>query len=367
MTIFRALFPCGDDMVCIIDDREDVWQGCRNLVQVKPYFFFQHSANIHAPPGMNKVDDPRKAETYGCGESPEENEDDKNGVTEEIDQDEDDDVVNDEEKSPEDKESATTVGSKEVELMELENSPEQISKVSNETTEIEAKQIIKETENKINKSETNQVSKEAEMKVNETETKINETETKISETETKVSETETKVSKIKTKVSETETKVSETETKVSETENKTNQVDSESKTNETTVDEATNKAVNETEKLSLMEQEEKYVKEKTLKEEAESNVEVECEDQDDYLLYLEDILRRIHTEYYTDLEDEKGRRSLCDVILKVRAKVLQGLILTFSGIIPIHQKLHQSRAYKVAQAFGAQVTQVNKNNRVLFS
>jgi len=27
-------------------------------------------------------------------------------------------------------------------------------------------------------------------------------------------------------------------------------------------------------------------------------------------------------------------------------------------LIPTHQKLHQSRAYKVARAFGAEVTQV---------
>ncbi|PVD21414.1 hypothetical protein C0Q70_19587 [Pomacea canaliculata] len=37
----KALFPCGDSMVCIIDDREDVWNFAPNLVHVKPYRFFQ--------------------------------------------------------------------------------------------------------------------------------------------------------------------------------------------------------------------------------------------------------------------------------------------------------------------------------------
>ena len=78
------MFPCGDDMVCIIDDREDVWQGCGNLVQVKAYYFFRHTANIHAPPGMNKLDDPNEPGSSGTGEFAEiENDNNKNGVQEE--------------------------------------------------------------------------------------------------------------------------------------------------------------------------------------------------------------------------------------------------------------------------------------------
>lgn len=41
-------------MVCIIDDREDVWNMASNLIQVKPYHFFQHTGDINAPPGMAK-------------------------------------------------------------------------------------------------------------------------------------------------------------------------------------------------------------------------------------------------------------------------------------------------------------------------
>lgn len=50
----RALFPCGDSMVCIIDDREDVWNMATNLIQVKPYHFFQHTGDINAPPTLSK-------------------------------------------------------------------------------------------------------------------------------------------------------------------------------------------------------------------------------------------------------------------------------------------------------------------------
>ena len=39
-------------MVCIIDDREDVWNFAPNLVHVKPYNFFKNTGDINAPPGM---------------------------------------------------------------------------------------------------------------------------------------------------------------------------------------------------------------------------------------------------------------------------------------------------------------------------
>lgn len=41
-------------MVCIIDDREDVWSHASNLIHVKPYHFFQHTGDINAPPGLDK-------------------------------------------------------------------------------------------------------------------------------------------------------------------------------------------------------------------------------------------------------------------------------------------------------------------------
>ncbi|XP_036892031.1 RNA polymerase II subunit A C-terminal domain phosphatase isoform X1 [Sturnira hondurensis] len=50
----RNLFPCGDSMVCIIDDREDVWKFAPNLITVKKYVYFQGTGDIHAPPGSRE-------------------------------------------------------------------------------------------------------------------------------------------------------------------------------------------------------------------------------------------------------------------------------------------------------------------------
>ncbi len=40
-------------MVAIIDDREDVWRNCPNLIHVKPYVFFAGTSDINAPPGSH--------------------------------------------------------------------------------------------------------------------------------------------------------------------------------------------------------------------------------------------------------------------------------------------------------------------------
>lgn len=48
----KSLFPCGDSMVCIIDDRVDVWKYAANVVQVKPYVCFK-TDDINAPEKLN--------------------------------------------------------------------------------------------------------------------------------------------------------------------------------------------------------------------------------------------------------------------------------------------------------------------------
>uniref|UniRef100_A0A158Q8S8 RNA polymerase II subunit A C-terminal domain phosphatase n=1 Tax=Elaeophora elaphi TaxID=1147741 RepID=A0A158Q8S8_9BILA len=44
----QALFPCGDHMIVMIDDRPDVWQYSDALIQVKPYRFFKEIGDINA-------------------------------------------------------------------------------------------------------------------------------------------------------------------------------------------------------------------------------------------------------------------------------------------------------------------------------
>ena len=51
-------------MVCIIDDREDVWEYASNLIHVKPYHFFLHTGDINAPPGLTKCENDDSKEGF---------------------------------------------------------------------------------------------------------------------------------------------------------------------------------------------------------------------------------------------------------------------------------------------------------------
>ncbi|XP_047031569.1 RNA polymerase II subunit A C-terminal domain phosphatase [Helicoverpa zea] len=86
---------------------------------------------------------------------------------------------------------------------------------------------------------------------------------------------------------------------------------------------------------------------------------IEVEDPDDYLIYLDDILKRIHKHFY-DNYDKMGKNQIPDlksIIPEVKSEVLAGTSLVFSGLVPTHQRLETSRAYQVAKSLGAEVTQ----------
>ncbi len=81
------------------------------------------------------------------------------------------------------------------------------------------------------------------------------------------------------------------------------------------------------------------------------------EEKDDYLLYLEEILKIIHREFFR-LYGRTGKiPDLKEVIPNTRGQVLQGVNMVFSGIVPNRMRLEDSQAYKIATSLGARVTQ----------
>lgn len=97
------------------------------------------------------------------------------------------------------------------------------------------------------------------------------------------------------------------------------------------------------------------------KETTKSKDDIEVEDTDDYLLYLEEILKRIHKEFYERLTEEV-KPDMKEVVPAVRKKVLEGTNLVFSGLVPNNISLEKSRAYQVAVSLGANVTQDLQKN-----
>ena len=100
--------------------------------------------------------------------------------------------------------------------------------------------------------------------------------------------------------------------------------------------------------------------------------EVEWDDDDDYLLYLEEILTRIHKAFYSMVDERCQDRSppsskpatsivplpdLKSLIPYVKRKTLKGCNIVFSGLVPLNTAPEKSRAYIVARALGATVQQ----------
>lgn len=87
---------------------------------------------------------------------------------------------------------------------------------------------------------------------------------------------------------------------------------------------------------------------------------VDVDDPDDYLLYLEDILKTIHQAFY-DLYDQSQSDSkvpapdLKTVIPYVKRKVLAGVVLVFSGVVPTHVPVERSKPFLLAKSLGASV------------
>ncbi|XP_072942509.1 RNA polymerase II subunit A C-terminal domain phosphatase isoform X1 [Epargyreus clarus] len=230
----KALFPCGDNMVCIIDDREDVWRHAANLIQVRPYSFFQSTGDINAPPPL--PDDKLKLLNV------------KNGS-----------------QIPINKQMPT-----------LDPEPEQKEKKNNDVKE---------------------------------------------QKDAKPTEGDNGKVIVKDKTDITPDKVND----------KREEDEQDNKLPETT--------------------EPRWVE--------TPDGQIEVEDADDYLIYLDDILKRIHKHFY-DLYDNMGDKQIPDlkcVIPDVKSEVLAGTSLVFSGLVPTHQRLETSRAYLVAKSLGADVTQ----------
>lgn len=235
----KALFPddCGDAMVCIIDDREDVWNHATNLIQVKPYHFFQHTGDINAPPGL------AKKELDGKGV-------DFNKIVK---------------LQKANKQRKNSTGDGENSIGDGEN-----SKSSEDSTSDLGKEEISDENNVFEKEKAPKISDKKEP---------------------------------------------------------------------------------ENDKTSLVSDDDE-----PSKDAAENNL-IEIQDPDDYLLYLETILRMIHKRFYELFDSTKEIPDLKELIPKLKSEILVGASIVFSGLVPNNLKLEKSRPFLIAKGLGAEVTE----------
>ncbi|RNA11437.1 RNA polymerase II subunit A C-terminal domain phosphatase [Brachionus plicatilis] len=109
------------------------------------------------------------------------------------------------------------------------------------------------------------------------------------------------------------------------------------------------------------------------KESVEKPPDIDQNDTDDYLVHLENILRKVHDEYYRiyesrlnkhenpineDVEiDESDLPDVKKVLPLIKAKVLENCVITFSGVVPTGYDLRKQRCYIMATSLGAQVNE----------
>uniref|UniRef100_A0A182RTN8 RNA polymerase II subunit A C-terminal domain phosphatase n=1 Tax=Anopheles funestus TaxID=62324 RepID=A0A182RTN8_ANOFN len=321
----KALFPCGDSMVCIIDDREDVWNMASNLIQVKPYHFFQHTGDINAPPGMSK------------------NELDGKGVDFK-------ELMNQSLKEKKAKDAATEDRPPTPKIQTQEGGKQPCEKSMPEHAlddKVEDEPTTVETASQDEKSKEDEMRPEAEKVETSVTTSKELKEEDITENKLIVNEAKEELLLEKEVEKEAEVRPAQLE-KQKELQAKDEVKDTATETDKQEEPPGDNESLAE----SFAKEEEKSAT--NSKQEKDL---IEVEDPDDYLLYLEHILLKIHKMFYEEYDKTQTISDLKQLIPRVKARVLVGMRLCFSGLIPNNVKLEQSKAYLIARSLGADVTQ----------
>merc|ERR1719285_515918 len=250
-----ALFPCGDSMVCIIDDREDVWNFAPNLVHVKPYHFFKHTGDINAPPELSKQEN-----------------DEKEGI-------DFDNILNKKKGNKDDTKSSDSRENK----TDNKNATDKTATKENTTSDSNANNDHKEQVEPGHKDEEPEKKPDSDVEDVKDDLELSDSEDEL--------ETEDSKQKDGDKKDSTDDKI-------------------------------------------------------------------DVEDYDQYLYYLEEILKTIHKAYY-DLYDQMSGDSIVPdlktVVPYVKRKCLQGVNLVMSGVIPTQVPVQKSKPFLLAKSLGASV------------
>ncbi|SPP73737.1 RNA polymerase II subunit A C-terminal domain phosphatase [Drosophila guanche] len=345
----KALFPNGDSMVCIIDDREDVWNMASNLIQVKPYHFFQHTGDINAPPGLSKHElDGEGVDFKDMAEKEEEK--DKVDVESEIkteDPDKGDNTVSSTSKDEDGNEEP-------VDVLGHESDPKD-AEVTDASIVTESKELSDKVNGKVTDVDVDvDADADADTLVDNNSTGTPDPHKPASDSEDIV------VDDVTSENSKDSTSALKIDGRLMEIDSKTTAVETTEKNNDL-VESSTSPVDNQnqvggedaatTSKIPIV------------KVNHDEGKLIEIEDPDDYLLYLEVILRNIHKRFYAIYDETMEIPDLKIIVPKIRCEVLRGKNLVFSGLVPTQMRLEQSRAYFIAKSLGAEVQpNINKES-----
>ncbi|KAM3928445.1 RNA polymerase II subunit A C-terminal domain phosphatase [Leptodactylus fuscus] len=389
----RNLFPCGDSMVCIIDDREDVWKFAPNLITVKKYVYFQGTGDINAPPGSreaqirNRVSSSKVSATTQQSETlpqdPEQSkslpvEEQSNGLGK---------IVKEVNGSPSGNESFKKDSDTSERLEEQDPAASQPSCVeeSKNVTLLEAEPSIEQDDGTAAAKSQAKTGAAKDLDFDLSSDSDSEPDVKKSPSpslSSSGSESECKRSWRKSKKPDQVSQESSVEPSSGKqwTENHSSdkRLLSDTKDKLLLQDEAmevqgveqdtlidlgngcTDKKEVETESQNS-EQSGITVGESLDQSMEEEDDDSDDLDEDDHLIYLEEILVRVHTDYYAKYERylKKELEEMPDIrkiVPELKSKVLENTIIAFSGLHPTNFPIERTREYYHARSLGAKIS-----------
>jgi len=311
-------------MVCIIDDREDVWKSAPNLVHVRPYRFFDGTADINAPPEASKTDDLDDDSSQQAGV----------GVT-----------------RPSSRHS--------VRVVRLPKNSRELSSAAEpgKYSAAESSSSVSAADHNGSDSHT-ACAGGLQPNAVVTASKSSPTEQTDAAASADLASDDPAV---ETYTSNSDPAVASTDSASDSCPEHHSDSDDAGKT-ATAVNE--DRANGEPRSVSGDGPECRPVERSSSQDDDEYEELIEWEDVDDYLIYLEDILRRIHAAYY-DLYDQMQRHGdassagtapdLRTIVPYVRRRVLKGALIVLSGVCPLDADPSTCRIYRVAESLGAVV------------
>ncbi|BFZ13002.1 hypothetical protein BsWGS_16041 [Bradybaena similaris] len=352
----KALFPCGDKMVGIIDDREDVWNHAPNLIHVKPYRFFQGTADINAPPGLTKSEHDNEPISHKVIDHSQQKND---GIVSSDVQQNAQDCLNSNIKDKLEHGSDMKQG---IGDCEHDNGGTVISEESKSDISEVNKCAISSSDVSVKNSKSSDV-EEKEMQVSSCvgsafldndksgDVQMSSPESKALDPGPAITvsaEDHFNSAGLQNTVSATMDMEVGLETTVVLPENNKYSEHCEAEHNRNKSGNAGCVAIREGQPGEV------------IPDQQNEQEQIEWTDDDDYLLHLEEILTRIHKAYYEMYEQCQNNGSselpdLKNIIPYVRKKTLKGANIVFTGMFPLNLSLEKSQAYLVAKSLGANV------------
>ncbi|XP_048451721.1 RNA polymerase II subunit A C-terminal domain phosphatase isoform X1 [Rhincodon typus] len=411
----RNLFPCGDSMVCIIDDREDVWKFAPNLIAVKKYTYFQGTGDINAPPGSRDVQTKKRvnhstkpaessehlasvsvdaASTIDGASAESEATERSNGLGEcSKKQNGSSSVLNEE---PSQCAESLKCGPSVRESCDKANERKSLCDANDsrtKTAELDASVKVDELDHSLEcgvrlaESNVEQCGKEAESHLTQVSSELDFDLSSDSDSDSQEGKRDTTSPSPTSSLDAEKEQKSSTEVK-SRKPRKDGPVSAKAKLNHSDKEKAgdlpgcdsqdkstdpgpegdddqdslgdvgngcTDKKEAETESQNS---EQSGV---TMGESLDQSMDVEEEDQDedDHLMYLETILVHVHTEYFAQyekyLKKERQVPDLRKIVPELKSKALEGTTIIFSGLYPTNYPIEKTREWYHATALGAKV------------